>query len=248
MFSFNEKTCFVSGSTRGIGLEIARQFASLGCNLIVNGRDSSVTSDVAQTLANEFGVKTLAVSGDVSSEKDVEEMIAKVTAEFDGIDILVNNAGITRDNLLMRMKLEDWQKVIDINLNSTFLLCKKVVPLMVRNKKGKIINISSVIGEVGNAGQTNYAASKGGMISFTKSLAKEVGGKNIQVNAVAPGYIETEMTDSLSEVHKNKILELVPLKKMGKPSDIASCVCFLASSGADYITGEVLSVNGGMAM
>ena len=193
-------------------------------------------------------MKCLAVKGNIAKFEDTKSMATKIIEEFGKIDILVNNAGITKDMLLMRMKPEDFKNVIDVNLIGTFNVTKNVIPYMMKKREGKIINISSVVGISGNAGQTNYSSSKAGIIGFTKSLAKEVGSRNILVNAVAPGFIKTQMTDILKEEVKNEISNKIPLKRMGTPKDVANVVKFLASEDSSYITGQVINIDGGMLM
>ena len=193
-------------------------------------------------------VKCFTVQGDVSSFEDSERMVKDIIEEFNHIDILVNNAGITKDMLLMRMKKEDFESVIGVNLVGTFNITKNVIPYMMKNRSGRIINVSSVVGISGNAGQTNYSASKAGIIGFTKSLAKEVGSRNILVNAVAPGFIETQMTDVLKDEVKEEISKTIPLKRMGTVEDVANVVKFLASKDSSYITGQVINIDGGMLM
>lgn len=242
------KTAFVTGASRGIGKAIAIQFASLGANVVVNYRNSinAVQEVVAQCEA--YGVKVLAVQGDVSDFESVEKMVDAAVKEFGRIDILVNNAGITKDMLLLRMKEEDFDAVIDINLKGAFNCIKHVSKYMLKQKSGKIINISSVVGLVGNIGQINYAASKAGLLGITKSAAKELSSRGITVNAVAPGFIQTDMVEELGEKVKDSILENIPLKRLGKAEEIAYMVAFLASDQANYITGQVFNVDGGMVM
>lgn len=244
---FQGKTAFVSGSTKGIGFAIAEMLASKGANVVVNSRNTDVAKEVATILAGKYKVKILGLGGDVSKENDVKEIFNTIIKEFEKVDILVNNAGVTKDNLILRMKEEDWQAVMDINLKSVFLTCKIFLKSLLKNS-GKIINISSVVGEIGNPGQTNYSASKGGMIAFSKSLAREVASRNVTVNVVAPGFIETDMTKDLPEEVKTNLVKQIPLQRLGNGEDIAKSVCFLASDAADYITGEVISVNGGLSM
>ncbi len=246
MINLKGKTALITGSSRGIGLAIAEKLAALGANVILNGSSESVEKS-GEKLKSQFkDIKVVAYAGDIASEAAVKDMYNQAVEEFPTIDIVVNNAGITKDNLLLRMNEADWDKVLDVNLKSVYLVCRNFIKPMLKQKNGRIINISSIVGEMGNAGQANYAASKAGMIGFTKSLARELAGKNITANVVAPGYIETEMTDSLSEAVKEGILAQIPLKRIGKKEDIANSVAFLASEEASYITGQVLSVNGGM--
>lgn len=242
------KVALITGATRGIGKQIAITFAKEGYNLIINYRKEN---DELYELKNEIeknGVEVLLVSGDVSNFEDCEKFIKKGIEKFQNIDVLVNNAGITKDMLLARMKPEDFEKVIDVNLIGTFNVTKNVIPYMMKARNGRIINISSVVGESGNAGQTNYSASKAGIIGFTKSLAKEVASRNILVNAVAPGFIETDMTNVLKEEIKNEISKNIPLKRMGTAKDVANVVKFLASDDSSYITGQVINIDGGMLM
>ena len=246
MLDFSGKTVLVTGSTRGIGRAIAEEFAKHGANVIVSGTVKERAREVAKELAEKYGVKTLGVGMDVSDPESVESAFKEINAAFGGVDILVNNAGITRDTLFLRMKPEDWQKVLDVNLTGTFLVTKQAVRHMVKKRWGRIINISSVVGFTGNVGQVNYATTKAGLIGFTKSLAKELAPRNVLVNAVAPGFIETDMTENLKEEIKNEYKKQIPLGRFGKPEEVARVVLFLASPMADYITGETIHVNGGM--
>ena len=246
MFDFKGKNVLVTGSTRGIGRAIAEEFAKFGANVVISGTVEERAKEVALQLGEKYKVKTLGVGMDVSNPRSVEEAFKKIHSEFEGIDILVNNAGITRDTLFLRMKLEDWQKVLDVNLTGTFLVTKQVVRYMTKKRWGRIINISSVVGFTGNVGQVNYATTKAGLIGFTKSLAKELAPRNILVNAVAPGFIETDMTEALKEEIKETYKKQIPLGRFGKPQEVARVVLFLASPMADYITGETIHVNGGM--
>jgi 3-oxoacyl-[acyl-carrier protein] reductase len=239
------KVALVTGGARGIGKAIALELAEAGCHVIVSDIDLE-SSEKVVTEVEKFGVRSIAVKTDVSISNEVETLIKKGLNEFGQIDILVNNAGITRDNLLMRMTEEDWDLVLRINLKGAFLCTKHVIRHMMKQRNGKIINISSVVGVMGNPGQANYAASKAGLIGFTKSIAKETASRNIQVNAIAPGYIETEMTEKLSEEVKNWFLTNVPAKRPGLPKDVAKVVLFLATSASDYITGQVIHVDGGL--
>ena len=246
MLDFSGKTVLVTGSTRGIGRAIAEEFAKHGANVIVSGTVKERAEEVAKELAEKYGVKTLGVEMDVSNPESVENAFKEINAAFGGVDILVNNAGITRDTLFLRMKPEDWQKVLDVNLSGTFLVTKQVVRHMTKKRWGRIINISSVVGFTGNVGQVNYATTKAGLIGFTKSLAKELAPRNILVNAVAPGFIETDMTETLKDEIKESYKKQIPLGRFGKPEEVARVVLFLASPMADYITGETIHVNGGM--
>ncbi len=241
-----DKVAMITGATRGIGKQIALTLANEGYNIVLNYRTEN---DELKQLKNEIeskNVKCLAVQGDVTNFEDCKQMIESAIKEFGKIDVLVNNAGITKDMLLARMKEEDFKQVIDVNLVGTFNMTKNVISYMMKARNGKIINISSVVGIAGNAGQTNYSASKAGIIGFTKSLAKEVASRNILVNAVAPGFIETNMTDVLKQEVKDEIAKNIPLKRMGTPQDVANVVKFLASEDSSYITGQVISVDGGM--
>ncbi|MBU5677387.1 3-oxoacyl-[acyl-carrier-protein] reductase [Alkaliphilus sp. MSJ-5] len=248
MLNLTGKTALVTGGSRGIGRSIALALANQGANVIINYTSNEESAAKVVEEIESFNVKALAVKANVSNAEEINDMMDKIEEMFDGIDILVNNAGITRDNLFIRMKEEDWDQVMDINLKGVFLCTKAVVRKMIKQKYGKIINLSSVVGVVGNPGQANYCASKAGVIGFTKSLAKEIAGKNITVNAIAPGFIETDMTKVLPENVKESMLEIIPMKKYGKPEDIANLVLFLSSDNASYITGQVIHVDGGMAM
>lgn len=246
MLDFTGKTVLVTGSTRGIGRAIAEEFAKHGANVVVSGTVKERAEEVAKELAEKYGVKTLGVGMDVSDPQSVEDAFKEINAAFGGVDILVNNAGITRDTLFLRMKPEDWQRVLDVNLTGTFLVTKQVVRYMTKKRWGRIINISSVVGFTGNVGQVNYATTKAGLIGFTKSLAKELAPRNVLVNAVAPGFIETDMTETLKDEIKESYKKQIPLGRFGKPEEVARVVLFLASPMADYITGETIHVNGGM--
>ena len=242
------KVAFITGATRGIGKQIALTLAENGYDICLNYRKENDEFVNTKNEIEECNVKCLTVQGDVSSFEDCKRMVDEIIAVFGKIDVLVNNAGITKDTLIMRMSKEDFESVIDVNLTGTFNVTKNVVPFMMKARSGKIINISSVVGVAGNAGQTNYAASKAGIIGFTKSLAKEIGSRNIQVNAVAPGFIETQMTEVLSDSVKEEISKNIPLKRMGTTTDVANLVKFLASDDSSYITGQVINVDGGMVM
>lgn len=241
------KVAIVTGGGRGIGEAIACKLASQGCCVIVSDVDIESANNVVGKIKKDRG-EAVALKADISSSKDVEQMVEKTLEIYDQIDILVNNAGITRDNLMMRMSEEEWDLVLTINLKGAFLCTKQVIRHMMKQRKGKIINISSVVGVMGNAGQVNYASSKAGLIGLTKSVAKEVASRNIQVNAVAPGYIETEMTVNLPQEVKEGFLASIPAKRPGSPEDVARVVTFLASSYSDYITGQVIHVDGGLLM
>lgn len=244
------KNALVTGGSRGIGKEIALTLAQNGANVIINYPVDS-EADAANELVKVIeglNVKAIAVKADVTVEAEVKGMVEEAEKHFDSIDILINNAGITKDNLLIRMKEDDWQKVLDVNLKGVFLCTKAVARKMMKQKYGKIVNVSSVVGVIGNAGQSNYCASKAGVIGFTKSIAKELAVKDINVNAIAPGFIETDMTAVLSEDVKNLMLANIPLKKYGKPEDVANLVLFLSSDMSKYITGQVIQVDGGLGM
>lgn len=240
------KNAIVTGASRGIGRAIALKLAELGANVVVNYRSSVNSVEEVVKAIEEKGVKALAVQGDVSNFEDAKKIIDETAANLGSIDILVNNAGITKDTLLMRMKEEDFDKVIEVNLKGVFNCTKHVVPIMMKQRSGRIINISSVVGLSGNAGQANYAAAKAGIIGFTKSIAKEIASRGVTVNAIAPGYIQTDMTEVLSDKVKEEIKNNIPLKRLGTPEDIAGVVGFLSSNIAEYITGQVISVDGGM--
>ena len=244
------KCAVITGSTRGIGKAIAIKYASLGCNIVINYRSEKDEVN-ARELSDEIGklgVDTLIVKANVGDFEEAKNLVEKAKEKFGKVDILVNNAGITKDNLILRMNESDFDDVINVNLKGSFNCLKAVTPIMLKQKRGKIINMASVVGVIGNPGQVNYCASKAGVIGMTKSLAKELGGKNINVNAIAPGFIDTDMTRVLSEDQKKNILSQVPLKRLGLVSDIANVAAFLASEDSDYITGQVIHVDGGMAM
>lgn len=242
------KVALVTGATRGIGKEIAKTFAKEGYDIAINYRKENEDLENTKNEIEAIGVKCLTVQGDVSNFEDCERFVKEIIDEYGKIDVLVNNAGITKDTLLMRMQKEDFDQVVDVNLGGTFNVTKNVINYMLKAKTGRIINISSVVGVSGNAGQTNYAASKAGIIGFTKSLAKEVASRSILVNAVAPGFIETDMTNVLKDEVKEGIAKQIPLKRMGTVSDVANVVKFLASDESAYITGQVINVDGGMLM
>lgn len=242
------KVAFITGATRGIGKQIAITLAENGYDICLNYRKENDELNETKKEIESNNVKCLTVQGDVSSFDDCKRMVEEIVKEYGRIDVLVNNAGITKDSLIMRMSEEDFDSVIDVNLGGTFNVTKNVVPHMMKARSGKIINISSVVGVSGNAGQTNYAASKAGIIGFTKSLAKEIGSRNIQVNAVAPGFIETQMTEVLNDTIKEEMSKSIPLKRMGNVKDVANVVKFLASDDSSYITGQVINIDGGMVM
>jgi 3-oxoacyl-[acyl-carrier protein] reductase len=245
-FMNNRKTAIVTGSSRGIGRAIAYEFAKNGYNVVINYNNSELESEQLVEEIRSMGVEAIAIKADVSNFDQAKFLVDKAIDNFGDIDVLVNNSGITKDNLILRMKEEDFDKVIDVNLKGTWNMCKHISSHFVRRRKGNIINITSVVGLVGNLAQSNYVASKAGVIGLTKALAKELAGRSINVNAVAPGFIETEMTKSLSAEIQDAYLNQIPLRRFGTPEDVANLCMFLASDQASYITGQVISVNGGM--
>lgn len=242
------KCAIVTGAAKGIGKAVALKLASLGANIVLNYRSSEDKAIELEIELKELGVEVLRVKGDISKIADVENLINQAKEKFGHIDIMVNNAGITKDTLILRMKEEDFDSVIDVNLKGVFNCLKTITPIMVKQRFGKIVNLSSVVGIVGNAGQVNYAASKAGVIGMTKSLAKEIGARGITVNAVAPGFIQTDMTDSLGDKFKEEAKKGIPLRRLGTPKDVAEVVAFLSSDSSNYITGQVINVDGGMVM
>ena len=242
----DKQVVFVTGGSRGIGKAIALKFAENGYNVAINYVSDKTDTQALEKEFKNRGVECLIQKADVSKTDEVETLTKAIIEKFRRIDVLVNNAGITRDMLLIRMKEEDFDKVIEINLKGTFITTKAVVPYMMKKHNGRIINISSVVGVAGNAGQCNYSASKAGIIGFTKSVAKELASRNIRANAVAPGFIKTDMTDVLNDEQKNQINSQIPMKRMGTPEDIANAVYFLGSKESSYITGQVLNIDGGM--
>ncbi|MBX7404008.1 3-oxoacyl-[acyl-carrier-protein] reductase [Clostridium chauvoei] len=242
------KCAVVTGATRGIGRAIAKKYAKLGANIVINYRNSDEEAKKLEEKLRELGVEVLVVKADISDFEEAQNLINLAKETFGTVDILVNNAGITKDGLVMRMKEEDFDSVIEVNLKGVFNCLRAVSPIMIRQKSGKIINMSSVVGIIGNAGQINYCAAKAGVIGMTKSLAREIGGRGINVNAIAPGFIQTDMTNKLSDKNKEMILGNIPLKRLGNVEDIAEVAAFLASDASSYITGQVISVDGGMAI
>lgn len=243
-----EKVALVTGASRGIGKDIAINFAKNGATVIVNYQGNEAAANETVEEIKSFGGNAVAMKCSVSSFEDVSSMIEKIVTTYGKLDILVNNAGITRDNLIVRMKEEDFDEVIDVNLKGCFNTIKIASKIMMKQRTGKIINISSVSGVAGNAGQLNYCAAKAGIIGMTKSAAKELAARNINVNAIAPGFIDTDMTRVLSDDVKEALLQQIPLKKLGDVSDISNTAVFLASDMSNYITGQVINVNGGMVM
>ena len=244
MFNLKNKTALVTGASGGIGGEIARALHAQGVVVAVAGRNREALKKIKTELGNDTEV----IVGDFSRVDTVETILEKVNELIGGIDILVNNAGVTRDNLAVRIKDEDWQMVMDINLTTAFRLSRSFLRGMMKARWGRIINITSIVGATGNAGQANYAASKAGIVGMSKALAAEVAGRGITVNCIAPGFIDTKMTKVLNDEQKKKMLDSIPIGRLGTPEDVAACAVFLASEEAAYITGQTLHVNGGMAM
>jgi len=245
--NYEGQIALVTGATRGIGAAIAQTLGAGGATVIGTATSDSGAEKISAALANA-NIKGCGLKLDVTDQAAVEAALAHIEKEYGTVGILVNNAGITRDTLLLRMKEEDWQAILDTNLTSVFRLSQAVLKGMMKARKGRIISIASVVGAMGNAGQTNYAAAKAGLIGFSKSLAREVGPRGITVNVVAPGFIDTDMTKDLPEAHREKLLANIPLSRLGQPEEVAAAVAFLASKEAGYITGETLHVNGGMYM
>ena len=242
------KTVLVTGGSRGIGKEVALKFAENGYNVVINYVSDKTNVEDLKSEFEAKGVKSLIMKADVTDKEAIDELVKQAIEEFGAIDVLVNNAGITKDNLLMRMSEEEFDKVIEINLKGTYIVTKAVTKYMMKKRKGSIINLSSVVGVAGNAGQCNYSASKAGIIGFTKSVAKELASRNIRANAVAPGFIETDMTAVLSDEIKENIHNQIPLKRMGTAKEVANLIYFLGSEESSYITGQVINVDGGMVM
>ena len=241
--NFKGKKILVTGATGGIGGAIVKKFLSLNASVLGTGTNL----EKLNLLKNEFP-SLLTEQFDISKHEKIEEFIEKVFSSLGGLDILVNNAGITKDNLSLRMKSEEWQKVIDINLTSTFYLCKSAIKKMLKNKFGRIVNVTSIVGHTGNVGQGNYSASKAGVVAMSKSLAIEYAKKNITVNCVSPGFIKTNMTDNISEKFKSELISRIPMNRLGTGEDISNTIAFLSSESSSYITGETIHVNGGMYM
>ena len=248
MGRFEGKSAIVTGASRGIGREIALQLAKEGARIAVNYSGSKDKADEVVEQITTAGGEAFTIQADVSDSNSVKKMVDMTIEVFGSVDILVNNAGITRDNLLVRMKEDEWDDVININLKGVFLCTKAVTRQMMRQRSGKIVNVASIVGISGNAGQANYVAAKAGVIGFTKTTAQELAARNINVNAVAPGFITTDMTDALNEDMKNQMLANIPLGKLGSPENVAKTVMFLLSEDAAYITGQTIHVDGGMVM
>lgn len=240
------KTALITGANRGIGKSIALKFAENGANIAFSDLQYNDDSKQLEYELNAFGIKVKGYASDASSFADSEQLITLIMDDFGAIDVLVNNAGITRDNLLLRMTEQDWDRVINVNLKSVFNLTKAIQKVMIKQRFGSIINMSSVVGVEGNSGQSNYAASKAGIIGFTKSMAQELGSRNIRCNAIAPGYIETEMTAKLSQEFRDKWIQDIPMKRAGTPDDVANLALFLASDLSSYVTGQAITVCGGL--
>lgn len=246
--SFEGKNVLVTGGTRGIGRAIVMGFANGGANVAFTFRSSTTQASALVAELKEKGVRARSIQADAADFAAAEASVSGIVSDWGSIDVLVNNAGVTRDGLMLRMSEEDWDSVVGTNLKSVFNYCKAAYRPMMKQRSGRIINMSSVVGVTGNAGQTNYSASKAGIIGFSKSLAKELGARGVTVNVVAPGYVETDMTASLSEAAREAMLGAVPVRRAASPEDISAAVLFLASGSASYITGHVLHVDGGLAM
>ena len=243
-----DNVAIVTGASRGIGLAIARKLASAGADIAVVDVLAEEAEEVAAKLTADFGVKAKAWKTDISDFEATERMVKEVIEEFGQVTILVNNAGITKDTIILRMKEEQWDAVLAVNLKGAFNCTRHVASAMLKNRKGSIINISSVSGQMGNSGQANYSASKAGLIGMSKTVARELGGKGVRVNVIAPGFIETEMTEKIPEKYQKELKKIIPMKRLGSPEDIANATLFLASDISSYITGQVIAVNGGMYM
>ena len=242
------KVVFVTGGSRGIGKEVALKFAKNGYNVVINYVSSKTDVESLKDEFSKLGAKSVILQADVTKQEEIENVVKTAIDEFGKIDVLVNNAGITKDNLLMRMSEEDFDRVIEVNLKGTYIVTKAVTKYMMNQRSGSIVNLSSVVGVVGNSGQSNYSASKAGIIGFTKSIAKELASRNIRSNAVAPGFIKTDMTDVLSDTIKENINNNIPLKRMGEAKEVANLIYFLGSEESSYITGQVINVDGGMVI
>ncbi|MEJ2198063.1 MAG: 3-oxoacyl-[acyl-carrier-protein] reductase [Desulfuromonadales bacterium] len=243
----SEKVAIVTGASRGIGRCIALALAAQGAKVVASARNAEALDNLVEEIKQQGGEAT-AVVGDVAVDTDASELIDQAVAKYGQVDILVNNAGITRDGLLLRMKNEDWDAVLDTNLKGAFLCIRAAAKVMSKQRSGRIINISSVVGEMGNAGQANYCASKAGLLGLTKSVARELARRNVTVNAITPGFIVTDMTDDMTDKARQAMTEQIPLGRLGEVDDIANAVIFLASDQSSYITGQVLGINGGMYM
>ncbi len=242
-----DKVALITGSAQGIGKSIAVAMAKEGANIIISDVNLELSNQTAQEI-QQLGVKAIALKLNVTDPADVETSVKQAVEQLGKIDILVNNAGITKDGLFIRMKKEDWDAVLGINLTGVFNVTKAIAPLLMKQRWGRIINIASIVGQMGNFGQANYSASKAGLIGLTKTLARELASRGVTVNAIAPGFIQTAMTDKIPAEVKQKMLESIPMGKLGQPEDIAAAAVFLASGAAEYVTGQVLAVNGGMYM
>ncbi|RLJ70386.1 3-oxoacyl-[acyl-carrier-protein] reductase [Hydrogenivirga caldilitoris] len=246
MISLSGKIALVTGSTRGIGKATAYKLAEAGATVIVTGRSEDRAKEVAKEIAGNTKANTYGVGLDIGSKESIEEALRKINEEVGSVDILVNNAGVNRDTLFIRMKYEDWDEIIRVNLTGTFLVTQLVVKGMLKKRWGRVINMSSVVAFIGNVGQANYSAAKAGLVGFTKTLAKELAPRNITVNAIAPGFIETDMTENLPEEIKQGFLSQIPMNRFGTAEDVANVVLFIASDLSSYMTGEVIHVNGGL--
>ncbi len=244
MFNLKDKKALVTGATGGIGASIAKAFHTAGATVAISGTRENVLQD----LASELGDRVYVIPANISDPESIESLAKQAEEQMGAVDILVNNAGVTKDGLMMRMSDEDWQKVLEINLTGAFRLSRSVMRGMMKRRTGRIINISSIVGVTGNPGQVNYAASKAGLIGFSKSMAQEVASRGITVNCIAPGFIETPMTDALTDEQKQALIGRIPSGKLGTPEDIAAACVYLASEEAQYMTGQTLNINGGMAM
>jgi len=248
VYDFKGKTALITGSARGIGRSIALELAKGGASLAINDVNEALAQEAIEAMTQAGSPKAKFYKFDVADSKACDEAVDQVVADFGGLHILVNNAGISIDNLLMRFKDEDWKKVLDINLTGAFYLTRAAARPLMKAKTGSVVNIASIVGQMGNAGQAAYSASKGALIALTKTVAKELASRNVRVNAVAPGFIDTPMTQALPEAARKKLIEAIPLIRLGTPQDIADCVAWLASEKSSYVTGAVIQVNGGLYM